>query len=94
MAEEMIKTLSMEIESFLKATQESGEKIENSGKKKLKSREIILALLKEHSEYSARKLAEEIGITPKAVEKQLANLKASGLIRREGPDKGGKWIIS
>ncbi len=94
MAEEMIKTLSMDIESFLKSTQESGEKIENSGKKKLKSREIILALLKEHSEYSARKLAEEIGITPKAVEKQLANLKASGLIRREGPDKGGKWIIS
>ena len=79
-AEQMIKTLSMDIESFLKSTQESGEK--------------ILALLKEHSEYSARKLAEEIGITPKAVEKQLANLKASGLIRREGPDKGGKWIIS
>ena len=94
MAEEMIKTLSMDIESFLKSTQESGEKTENSGKKKLKSREKILALLKEHSEYSARKLAEEIGITPKAVEKQLANLKASGLIRREGPDKGGKWIIS
>ena len=44
MAEEMIKTLSMDIESFLKSTQESGEK--------------ILALLKEHSEYSARKLAE------------------------------------
>lgn len=94
MAEEMIKTLSMDIESFLKSMGESGEKIENSGKKKLKSREKILALLKEHSEYSARKLAEEIGITPKAVEKQLANLKASGLIRREGPDKGGKWIIS
>ena len=94
MAEEMIKTLSMDIESFLKSTQESGEKTENSGKKKLKSREKILALLKERSEYSARKLAEEIGITPKAVEKQLANLKASGLIRREGPDKGGKWIIS
>ena len=54
----------------------------------------MLTLLKEHPEYSARKLAEEIGITPKAVEKQLANLKAAGLIRREGPDKGGKWIVS
>ena len=32
MAEEMIKTLSMDIESFLKSTQESGEKTENSGK--------------------------------------------------------------
>ena len=94
MAEEMIKTLSMDIESFLKSMGESGEKIENRGKKKLKSREKILALLREHPEYSARRLAEEIGITPKAVEKQLANLKAAGLIRREGPDKGGKWTIS
>ena len=94
MAEEMIKTLSMDIESFLKSMGESGEKIENRGKKKLKSREKILALLREHPEYSARRLAEEIGITPKAVEKQLANLKAAGLIRREGPDKGGKWTVS
>ena len=94
MAEEMIKTLSMDIESFLKSMGESGEIIENRGKKKLKSREKILALLREHPEYSARRLAEEIGITPKAVEKQLANLKAAGLIRREGPDKGGKWTVS
>ena len=93
-AEEMIKTLSMDIESFLKSMGESGEKIEYRGKKKLKSREKILALLREHPEYSARRLAEEIGITPKAVEKQLANLKAAGLIRREGPDKGGKWTVS
>lgn len=94
MAEEIIKTLSMDIESFLKSMGESGEKIEYRGKKKLKSREKILALLREHPEYSARRLAEEIGITPKAVEKQLANLKAAGLIRREGPDKGGKWTVS
>lgn len=94
MAEEMVKALSADIDSFLKSMEDSREKIEISREKKQKSREKILALLKEHSEYSARKLAEEIGITPKAVEKQLANLKAAGLIRREGPDKGGKWIIS
>ena len=41
----------------------------------MESREKILALIKEHPEYSARKLAEAIGITPKTVEKQLANLK-------------------
>jgi len=93
MAEEMIKTLSADIDSFLKSTEDSGEKNENGGKKKPKSREKILALLKEHPGYSARKLAEVIGITPKAVEKQLANLKAAGIIRRDGPDKGGRWVI-
>ena len=50
-------------------------------------------MLKVHPNYSARKLAEVIGITPKAVEKHLARLKAEGLILREGPDKGGIWIV-
>ena len=93
MAEEMIKTLSTDIESFLKSMEDGREKTTVGGEKKLKSREKILALIKEHPEYSARKLAEAIGITPKAVEKQLANLKAAGAIRREGPDKGGRWVI-
>ena len=93
MAEEMIKTLSTDIESFLKSMEDSGEKTTVGGEKKLKSREKILVLLREHPEYSARKLAEAIGITPKAVEKQLANLKATGVIKREGPDKGGRWVI-
>lgn len=93
MAEEMIKTLSTDIESFLKSMEDSGEKTAVGRKKKLKSREKILSLIKEHPEYSARKLAEAIGITPKAVEKQLANLKAAGAIRRDGPDKGGRWVI-
>lgn len=57
------------------------------------SREKILQLLKDHPNYSARKLAEVIGITPKAVEKHLVKLKAEGLIKREGPDKGGSWTV-
>ena len=34
-----------------------------------------------------------IGITPKSVEKHLAKLKAEGIIRRDGPDKGGSWTV-
>ena len=55
--------------------------------------EKILQLLKVHPNYSARKLAEIIGITPKAIEKHLARLKAGGVIKREGPDKGGSWTV-
>ena len=65
----------------------------NSRKKIWKSREIILQLLKAHPEYSAKKLADAIGITEKGIEKQLAKLKAEGLIKRDGPDKGGEWIV-
>lgn len=38
-------------------------------------------------------LAQEIGITPRAVEKQIAKLQKEGLIKRIGPDKGGHWEI-
>lgn len=58
-----------------------------------KSREKILQILKEHPDYSARKLAEIVGVTPKAIEKHLAKLKAEGCIMRNGPDKGGLWIV-
>ena len=93
MAEEMVKTISSDIDLFLESTGEGWEKTAIGGEKKPKSREKIIELLKTHPEYSARKLAEAIGITDKAVEKHLAKLKAEGLIQRDGPDKGGKWIV-
>lgn len=73
MTVEMIKTLSADIEAFLKSMGESGEKNWQTVEKKQKSRVKILRLLKDNPSYSARKLAEEIGITPKAIEKQLPN---------------------
>ena len=86
MASEMVRTVSSDIDEFLKATGESREK-------KTTSREKILDLLRVHPEYSAKKLAEVIGITEKGVEKQLAILKAQGRLSRNGPDKGGKWVV-
>jgi len=93
MAEEMIKTVTADIKAYLESTEESGEKTNNGGEKKTKSREKILSLLSIHPEYSAKNLSTEMGITPKAVEKQLAKLKADGHLRREGPDKGGRWKV-
>ncbi len=93
MTGEMIKTLSADIDAFLKSMDEGGENRMPIMEKKQKSREKIIGLLKDHPTYSARELAEVIGITPKAIEKHLAKLKAEGLIRRDGPDKGGSWIV-
>ena len=93
MTEEMVKTVSSDIDAFLKSTEESGEKKPENREKKQKSREKILTLLKQDPSFTTRKLAEAIGITPKAIEKQLSKLKAEGLIERVGPDKGGKWKV-
>ncbi len=69
---------------------------ENSEKKfgdNQKSSEIILELLKDNPKLSAKKLSEQIGITSRAVEKQLATLVEKGLLKRVGSPKGGHWEI-
>lgn len=38
-------------------------------------------------------LAEKIGVSKRAIEMQIANLKAKGLLVREGADHGGYWRI-
>jgi fic family protein len=50
-------------------------------------------LLSQDNTLSAIALARRIGITSKAVEKQIARLKADGALRRIGPDKGGYWQV-
>jgi Fic family protein len=93
MTGQMIKTLSSDIDAFIMSMDDNGEKNLIGGEKKLKTRERIIKILKDHPDYSARRLAETIGVTSKAIEKHLAKLKADGIIRREGPDKGGSWRV-
>ena len=93
MAGEMVKTLKADINSFLTSTGQGGEKTATIREKKPKSREKILSLLKDDPHLTTQKLADAVGITAKGIEKQLAKLKAEGLIVREGPDKGGRWKV-
>ena len=50
-------------------------------------------MLAEDGTLSAAALAVKIGISAKAIEKHLANLKAAGIIERIGPAKGGYWKV-
>lgn len=74
-------------------TGEVGRKTMKRGEKRPGSREKIVELLSRDGSLTALALAARIGITPKAVEKQIARLKADGLIERIGPDKGGHWQV-
>ena len=66
----------------------TGEELDGSGL--LLNAEAEIA---ENGKLSAVSLAERIGISAKAVEKHLANLKADGILKRIGPDKGGHWEV-
>jgi ATP-dependent DNA helicase RecG len=58
-----------------------------------KSSEKILAILREQNTASAREIAEALGLTSRAVEKQIAALKSAGRLRRVGLAKGGHWEV-
>ena len=91
----MEQNLQNEIATYLESigNEESREETPKDGEKPRKSREKIVALLSEDGKLSAAALAEKIGISAKAVEKHLANLKANGIIERIGPAKGGYWKV-
>ena len=74
--------LSKEIEQF-KNTQEGGQK----------TRQAILQLISEDGKISSTAMAQRLGINRSAVSKHLKAMKEAQLIRREDPDKGGKWVI-
>ena len=91
----MEQNLQNEIATYLESigNEESREETPKDGEKPRKSREKIVALLSEDGKLSAAALAEKIGISAKAVEKHLANLKANGIIERIGSAKGGYWKV-
>lgn len=53
----------------------------------------ILDLVISDGSVSQDKMAEKIGVSKRAIEMQVANLKAKGLLVREGADHGGYWRI-
>lgn len=58
------------------------------------SSEKIVALIFGNQHITTSEMAELIGITERAIEKQLAKLKEKTIIDRVGPDKGGYWKIN
>ena len=83
----------VDYDSFARKFGDNSEISEKKFGDNKKSSEIILELLKEDPKLSAKKLSEKIGITSRAVEKQLASLVEKGFIKREGSPKSGHWEI-
>ncbi|MGM9792662.1 MAG: ATP-binding protein [Candidatus Cryptobacteroides sp.] len=58
-----------------------------------KTSELILDTIKKNPSLTNKELAAICGITTDGVYYQLKQLKASGKIRRVGPNKGGHWEV-
>lgn len=79
--------------THIRYTEEVAKGSEKKFGEKQKSSEIILALLNNNPKLSARKIAEELGKSSRAIEKQIAVLVKKGYLRREGSPKGGHWVV-
>ena len=58
-----------------------------------RSSEKMLDLLRKSSTRATREVAQQLGISQRAVEKQIDTLTREGCLRRVGPDKGGYWEV-
>lgn len=92
MLQEHLANLREEIETFNHS--EGGQKIEKVDRKGgQKTREAILDLIKNNEKITSTKMAQTLGINRSAISKHLKKMQDEGMIRREGPDKGGKWVV-
>jgi len=63
----------------------------SSGKSSGKTENQVFAFLSDNPEITIPELAEKLGLTTRAVEKQIAKLREKGRLRRIGPARGGRW---
>ena len=91
----LIQLAKGEISEFIEAkddTKTPAEKVVRKGGQKKWSE--VLDLIKENPKITRKELSEKLEINPSAIQKHIQKLKADGLIKRIGGDKGGYWNVS
>ena len=74
--------------------EEEHDDIQKSIQKSIqKTPEKILSLIHANPYITKNEMASALDLSVPAISKQLAQLKNQGRIRREGPDKGGHWVV-
>jgi len=59
----------------------------------VESQQRILILIRENPRISKREMADSIGISTTAIDKNIIALKDRGLLQRIGSDKSGHWAL-
>ena len=74
--------------------QNVGDFVGDMSETKLTERQqIILNLIKESPTISAKQMSETLSVTTRTIERDLSMMKKAGVLKREGKDNDGVWII-
>ena len=79
-------------ENFLRVVLPSGEVVEEKSGL-VESQQMILKLVAKNPKISKREMAETIGISTTAIDKNIEKLKNAKLIKRVGSSRSGYWSI-
>lgn len=67
--------------------------IKQNPKKAVKTRELIIKLLRENPDRTIPEMALTLQLSTRAIEKQLARLQTEGRLMRQGARKNGRWVV-
>ena len=74
--------------------QNVGDFVGDMSETKLTERQqIILNLIRELPTISAKQMSETLSVTTRTIERDLSMMKKAGVLKREGKDNNGVWII-
>ncbi len=62
-------------------------------KSSVKTADKIIELMRENYQITIPELANVLGITTRAIEKQIARLQKNEQLKRIGPAKGERWEV-
>ena len=55
--------------------------------------QIIISIIRTNPFASARQMSETLSVTSRTIERDLAAMQKIGIIKHEGQDNAGKWIV-
>jgi ATP-dependent DNA helicase RecG len=55
---------------------------------------LIINAMQQDPRISAAKIAMQLGVSSRSIEKRIRTMRENGIICRIGPDKGGFWQVN
>ena len=73
---------------------ERGGNVGDLSETKLSARQrVILSIIQSTPSVSAKQMSETLTVTSRTIERDLSAMQKAGIIRHEGKDNAGVWVV-
>ncbi len=73
---------------------ERGGNVGNMSEIKLTARQrVIISIIQSKPTVSAKQMSETLSVTSRTIERDLSAMQKAGIIRHEGKDNAGVWVV-